>query len=106
MVRTSWASSWRRAAGRLRPRPPGGTGLPGGGGGRRGAGGCGGDEQGVAPQQADQGQGAMQARPGAALVVPQAELLLPILVEALHGPPLMGEPGLAGQGLVVEAPGE
>src|SRR5829696_4816885 len=46
------------------------------------------------------------AGPGAPLVVAEAELLLAILVEALHGPPFVAEPQLAGQRQRVQAPGE
>ena len=118
MVTTNWANSRRRARGRLRT---GGESRSGGGNwlgagfpvwrrlrpvvrarrraARRPA-------AGVAPQQADQGQVAVQPRPGAPLVVAQPELLLAVLMEALDRPPLVGQPGLAGQRPVVQAPGE
>jgi len=49
---------------------------------------------------------AMQTGPGAPLVVPQAQLLLAILMEAFDGPAAMAELELAGQGSVVQMPGE
>ena len=105
---TSAASSARRAAGTLRPRPPGGSGLRSGGHGRGRRGGVGGvsAEQRVAPQQADQREVAVQAGPGAPLVVAQAELLLAVLMEALHRPPLVAEPQLPGKWQAVEPPRE
>ena len=49
---------------------------------------------------------AMQTGPGAPLVVAQAQLLLAILMEAFDGPAAMAELELAGQGCVVQLPGE
>jgi len=49
---------------------------------------------------------AMQTGPGAPLVVAQAQLLLAILMEAFDGPAAMAELELAGQGSVVQVPGE
>src|SRR6266700_1163961 len=61
MVRVIRARSWRRASGRLRP---------GGKDPRRGGGvALGGAQEGVRPDQADQRQVAVEARPGAPLVV-------------------------------------
>src|SRR5262245_33442948 len=76
------ASRSRRAAGKLRL---------GGKAGRRSVGGV---EEGVAPDEGDQGEVAMQARPGPSLVVSEAQLLLAVLTKALHGPALVGRPGL------------
>src|SRR4051812_19410958 len=63
MTRSKAASRLRRAAGRLRL------------GGKAGHGVIGGVEEGVAPDEGDQGQMAVQARPGPALVVAEPELL-------------------------------
>ncbi len=49
---------------------------------------------------------AVQAGPGAALIVPQPKLLLPVLVEALNGPALVGEAELLGERMLVQVPGE
>ena len=77
----------RRAAGRLRP----------GGKGCRSRGlGSGGAEESVAPDQADQRQMAVQAGPGASLIIAEPQLLLAVLVEALDGPALVGEAELLG----------
>src|SRR5207244_12337564 len=90
--------SWRRASGRLRP---------GGKDPRRGGGvALGGAQEGVRPDQADQRQVAVEARPGAPLVVAQPELLLAVLVEALDRPAPVAQPQLAGPGPVGERPGE
>jgi hypothetical protein len=99
MVMTRSASNRRRAAGRLRP----GGKVRGNGGGRgqpRLA------EEGIAPDQADQCQVAVEAWPGAALVVTQSQLLLAILMEALDRPALVSQSELLGQRAVVQAPGE
>ena len=97
MVRPSWASSRRRARVRLsaggESRRIGGMLLVG-------------EEQGRTPEQTDQGEMAMQAGPGAPLVVAQTQLLLAILMEAFDGPAAMAELELAIQGGVVQAPGE
>ena len=94
MTRRRAASRSRRAAGRLRL---------GGKAGRRPVGGV---EEGVAPDQGDQGEVAVQARPGPSLVVAEAELLFPVLVEAFDRPALMGQSQLVIEGAVVEGPGE
>src|SRR5437879_13269293 len=95
---TRSARSWRRAAGRLRP----------GGKDRGGGGGLGttGPKEGIAPDETDQRQMAMQRRPGAALVVAQPQCLLAVLMEALDCPALMGQAQLLSQRAVVQRPGE
>src|SRR5579859_7318666 len=97
MVRPSWVSNRRRARVRLF-----------GGGESRRIGGVllVGQEDGVAPEQADQREVAVQARPGAALVVAQTQLLLAVLMEAFHRPAAMAELELTGRGGVVQAPGD
>ncbi len=97
MVRVRRVSRYRRAAGRLRPggKGPRSSGLGGGG-----------PEEGVAPDQADQHQMAVEAGPGAALIIAQAQFLFPVLVEALDGPVLVGEVDLLGQRVTVQVPGE
>src|SRR5947209_5551492 len=92
--RASAASKARRAAGTLRE------------GGKAGGGLLGGMEEGVAPDEGDQGKVAMQARPGPALVVAQPELLFAILVEALDRPALVHEAELVVERAVVQGPGE
>ena len=67
----------RRAAGRLRL------------GGKAGCCLAGGVEEGVGPDEGDQGEVAMQARPGAALVVAEPEFLLAVLVEPLNQPSIL-----------------
>src|SRR6266542_3801592 len=83
-----------RAAGRLRL------------GGKAGHGRTGGVEEGVAPDEGDQGKVAMEARPGPALVVAKPQLLFAVLVEAFDGPALVRQSELVGDGAVVERPGE
>lgn len=97
MVSVSWASSRRRAWGKLRP---GGKGRPVGVGGGRGL------PHRRAPDQAHQGQVAVQPGPGAALIVAQLQFLLPILMEPFHRPAPMRQPPLVGQGAPVQSPGE
>ena len=63
-------------------------------------------EEGVAPDEGDQGEMAVQARPGPALVVAEPELLLAILMEALDGPALVSQAELVVERAVVEGPGE
>src|SRR3712207_1543091 len=94
MTRSRAASSSRRAAGRLRL---------GGKAGRRLAGGV---EEGVAPDERDEGEVAVQARPGPPLVVAQPELLLAILVEPLDRPALVGQAELPSERSVIEPPGK
>src|SRR3954467_10535065 len=94
MERTRAASSSRRAAGTLRE---------GGKAGRRLTGGV---EEGVAPDEGDQGEVAMEARPGPSLIVTEAELLFAILVEAFDRPTLVGQSELDIEGAVVQGPGE
>src|SRR3712207_6720120 len=94
MTRSRAASSSRRAAGRLRL---------GGKAGRRLAGGV---EQGVAPDERDEGEVAVQARPGPRLVVAQPELLLAILVEPLDRPALVGQAELLIERSVIKLPGD
>ncbi len=77
MERSSAAKRSRRAAGRLRL------------GGKAGRGLTGGVEERVAPDEADQGQVAVQARPGPPLVVSQPELVFAILVEPLNQPAIL-----------------
>src|SRR6059058_2564921 len=98
MVIRRSARSWRRAAGRLRP----------GGKVRRS-----GDglrvtdaEEGIAPDETDQCQVAVESWPGAALVVTQPQLLLAVLMEALDRPALVRQAELLGQRAVVHVPGE
>src|SRR3712207_3071564 len=97
MVSVSWVSNRRRAWGKLRP---GGKGCPVGVGSRRGL------QDRIAPDQAHQGQMPVQPRPGAALIVAQAQLLLAVLMEPLDRPPPMRQPQLVGQGAPVQSPGE
>src|SRR5215210_7122906 len=94
MERSKAARSVRRAAGRLRL---GGGAAP-----------ClaGGVQESVTPDEGDQGEVAMQARPGPALVVAQPELLLAVLVEPLDRPALVGQAELRVERAVVEGPGE
>jgi len=94
MTRSKAARRLRRAAGRLRL------------GGKAGRCLSGGVEEGVAPDEGDQGEVAVQARPGSSLIVAEAELLLAILMEALHGPALVGQAELVVKRSVVERPGE
>src|SRR3954454_12842598 len=96
MVSVTWASTRRRAAGKLRP---GGKRRPvrGGSGG--------GFQYRVAPDQAHQRQMALQAGPTPALIIAQPQLLLPILMEAFDGPAAMRQPRLVGQGTAVQSPG-
>ena len=49
---------------------------------------------------------AMQSRPGASLVMVQAQPLLAILMEALDGPTAMRQPDLRLQVQIVEPPGD
>src|SRR5438128_228613 len=79
-----------------------------GGKDRCGGGGLGttGPKEGIAPDETDQRQMAMQPRPGAALVVAQPQFLLAVLMEALDGPALMGQAQLLSQRAVVQRPGE
>src|SRR6266496_1564571 len=94
MTRSRAASRSRRAAGRLRL------------GGKAGHGRTGGVEEGVAPDEGDQGKVAMEARPGPALVVAKPQLLFAVLVEAFDGPALVRQSELVGERAVVERPGE
>ena len=94
MTRSRAASRSRRAAGTLRVGGEAGPCLTGG------------VEEGVAPDQGDQGQMAVQARPGSSLIVAEPELLLAILMEALHGPALVSQPELIVERTVVERPGD
>ena len=71
------ARSVRRAAGRLRL------------GGKAGRGALGGVEEGVAPDEGDQGEVAVQARPGPSLVVAEAERLLAVLMEPFNQPSIV-----------------
>ena len=94
MERTRAVSNARRAAGTLRE------------GGKAGRGLTGGVEEGVTPDEGDQGEMAVQARPGPSLVVAEAEFLFAILMKAFDGPALMGEAELLVEGTVVQGPGE
>src|SRR5215212_4917906 len=94
MTRSRAASRSRRAAGRLRL------------GGKAGRGLTGGVEERIAPDEGDQGEMAVQARPGPSLVVAEAELLFAILMEALHGPALVCEAELVIEGVGIQVPGE
>ena len=94
MERTRAASNARRAAGTLRE------------GGKACRGLTGGVEEGVAPDEGDQGEMAVQARPGPTLVVAEPELLFAILMKAFDGPALVGQSELVVEGAVVERPGE
>src|SRR5918912_2570506 len=94
MPRRRAASRSRRAAGTLRV------------GGKAGHGLTGGVEEGVAPEEGDQGQMAGQARPGPPLVVAEPEFLRPVLMEALHSPALMGQAELVVERAVIQGPGE
>ena len=94
MESTRATSSARRAAGTLRE------------GGKAGRGLTGSVEERIAPDEGDQGQVAMQTRPGPALVVSESELLFPILMESFDGPPLMGQAELLVEGVVIKVPGE
>src|SRR5215212_9335431 len=91
---TRAARSSRRAAGTLREGGEAGRGLTGG------------VEESVAPDEGDQGEMAVQARPGPSLVVTEPELLLAVLMEAFDGPALMGQPKLVVERAIVERPGE
>ena len=94
MTRSRAASRSRRAAGTLRE------------GGKAGRGPTGGVEEGVAPDEGDQGQMAVQARPGPSLIVAEPELLFAILMEAFDGPALVSQSELVIERAVVERPGE
>ena len=94
MERTRAASSARRAAGTLRE------------GGKAGRGLTGGVKEGVAPDEGDQGEVAVQARPGPSLVVAEAEFLCAILMEPFDGPALVRQSELVVEGAVVQGPGE
>jgi hypothetical protein len=63
-------------------------------------------EESVAPDEGDEGEVAVQARPGPSLVGAAAELVLPGLVGALHGPALVRQAELVGDRAVVQRPGE
>ena len=91
---TRAASRSRRAAGTLRL------------GGKAGRCLTGGVEENVAPDEGDQGQVAVQARPGASLVVAQPEFLLAVLMEPLDGPALVRQSELVVERSVVQGPGE
>src|SRR6476661_262786 len=91
---TRAASRSRRAAGTLRL------------GGKAGRGLTGGVEEGVAPDEGDEGEVAVQARPGPSLVAAKAELLFAILMEAFDGPALVSQSELVIERAVVERPGE
>jgi hypothetical protein len=90
--------------------PGGQAGVPCGGqatpGGKAGRGVVGGLEQRVAPDEGDQGEVALQARPGPSLGVAEPELLLAVLVDPLDGPALVSQAELRVERPVVEAPGE
>src|SRR5829696_8364061 len=94
MERSRAARSARRAAGTLRL------------GGKAGPRLAGGVEEGVAPDEGNQDQMAVQAWPSPSLVVAEPEFLLAVLVESLDGPALMRQPELVVEGTVVERPGE
>src|ERR1044072_8251125 len=93
----SRAKSWRRARGRVRPGGKASARRGGWSGGLRGRG---------APEEADQSQVAVEPRPTAALVIPQPQLLLPILVEPLDHPAPVGELQLVLERAALEPPGE
>src|SRR3954468_2203464 len=97
MVMVSWASTTRRAAGKLRPggKQPRGLGLL-----------CGRLHDRIAPDQADQGQMAVQPGPTAPLVVAQLQFLFAVLMEALDAPAPMRQPQLRLQWTLVRAPGK
>src|SRR5690349_11858788 len=97
MVMVSWASTARRAAGKLRPggKQPRGLGLLRGGLHDR-----------IAPNQANQGEMAVQPRPTAALVVAEPQFLLAILMETLDAPAPMRQPQLLLQRAPIQAPRE
>jgi hypothetical protein len=63
-------------------------------------------EDGITPDQADQGEVAVQAGPAAALVIAQPQLLFPILMEPLDHPTPMRQHRLLGQRVPIEPPGE
>jgi hypothetical protein len=94
MTRRRAASRSRRAAGTLRE---------GGKAGRRVTGGM---EERVAPDEGDEGEMAMQARPGSSLVVAEPELLLAVLMEPFDRPPLMRPSELVVERAAVERQGE
>src|SRR3954468_10233506 len=94
MERTSAASKVRRAAGTFREGGEAGRWLTGGVG------------EGVAPDEGDEGEVAVQARPGASLVVAEAEFLFAILMKPLDGPALVGQSELVVEGPVVQGPGD
>src|SRR5713226_247239 len=97
MVMVSWASTTRRAAGKLRPggKQPRGLRLL-----------CRGLHDRIAPDQADQGEMAMQPGPTPPLVVAQAQLLLAILMKPLDAPAPMRQPQWLPQRPPVQTPGE
>jgi len=95
MRTTNCIRRWRRACGK---RCPGGksrrpSGVIGGGG-----------KEGITPDEADQGEMPMQPNPGATLVVAQAQLLLPVLMEPLDRPPSMGQACLCLDGALIKSP--
>src|SRR5262249_20315980 len=97
MVMTRWANTTRRAWGRLRP---GGKrlvrlGLLGGRLHHR-----------ITPDQTHERQVAVQARPTAALVIAQAQLLFAIFMEAFDAPAAMRQPQLLPEPPPVQPPGE
>ena len=94
MERIKAARSSRRAAGTLRE------------GGKAGHGLTGGVEERVTPDEGDQGEVAVQTRPGATLVVPESELLFAILMKSFDGPALVSQAELIVERTGIEAPGE
>src|SRR5215212_12057053 len=94
MTRSRAARRSRRAAGTLRV------------GGKAGPCLAGGVEERVAPDEGDQGQMAMEPRPGPSLVVAEPEFLLAVLMEPLDRPALMGQAELLVEWAVVQGPGE
>ena len=94
MESTRAASKARRAAGTLRE------------GGKAGRCLTGGVEEGVTPDEGDQGEVAVQARPGPSLIVAEAEFLFAILMEPFDGPALVRQSELVVEGAVVQGPGE
>src|ERR1051325_2366583 len=93
----SRAKSWRRARGRLRP---------GGKASVRRGGLSGGLRDRVAPEEADQSQVAVEARPPAARVTAHPHLLLPSRVAPLNHPAPVGERQLVLERAALEPPGE
>src|SRR2546426_11600664 len=97
MRTTNCTSTWRRACGKL---PAGGE-SP-----RHGRILVRTRQQRVAPREAHQGEVALQSGPRPPLVVAQPQFLFAILMEALDGPPAMGQAHLRLQVQLVQPPGE